>query len=132
MISAQNRPEPEAAPLPAGAERMLRETYLAFQKRDLKHAMKHIRDDVLWPTPDERSHGVGHDAVKAWRESQFPRKDSRLAPQEILLDRDGFSIVVRCHQLVRDKSDAVVVDRKIEHVYELREGMIARMIVRAD
>jgi hypothetical protein len=117
--------------LPPGAERLLREVYAAFNKPDLQKAMRHIRDDVLWPAPDERTEAVGHDAVRVWRARQLPRKDSRIAPQELLLDRDGFGIVVKCHQLVRDNSDAIVVDRKIEHVYVLREGLIARMTVRA-
>lgn len=117
--------------VPPGAERLLREVYAAFNKPDLQKAMKHIREDVLWPTPDERTEDVGHGAVRVWRARQLPRKDSRIAPQDVVLDRDGFGIVVRCHQLVRDKSDTIVVDRKIEHVYALREGLIARMTVRA-
>jgi hypothetical protein len=43
---------------------------------------------------------------------------------------DDARVVVQVHQVVRDMAGSVLMDRMVEHVYTIGDGLIQRMDIR--
>jgi ketosteroid isomerase-like protein len=110
------------------AEDLLRRAYAAFNARDIDRALAVMHPDVDWPNGMEGGRELGHDAVRDYWTRQFGLIDSHVEP-ESFEDVDG-KIVVEVHQVVRDLDGALLADQQVEHVYALRDGLIARMDIR--
>jgi ketosteroid isomerase-like protein len=110
------------------AEDLLRRAYAAFNARDIDRALAVMHPDVDWPNGMEGGRELGHDAVRDYWTRQFGLIDSHVEP-ESFEDVDG-KIVVEVHQVVRDVNGALLSDQQVEHVYTLRDGLIARMDIR--
>jgi ketosteroid isomerase-like protein len=106
----------------------LRRAYAAFNARDIDRALAVMHPDVDWPNGMEGGRELGHDAVRDYWTRQFGLIDSHVEP-ESFEDVDG-KIVVEVHQVVRDVNGALLSDQQVEHVYTLRDGLIARMDIR--
>jgi hypothetical protein len=109
-------------------ERLLRRAYDAFNARDIDAALACAHTDVDWPNGMEGGREHGHAAVRDYWTRQFGLIDSHVEP-ESFEDVDG-KIVVEVHQVVRDVNGALLSDQQVEHVYTLRDGLIARMDIR--
>ena len=109
-------------------EELLRRAYSAFNARDIDRALAVMHPDVDWPNGMEGGREVGHDAVRAYWTRQFGLIDSHVEP-ESFAEVDG-KIAVQVHQVVRDLDGALLSDQQVEHVYTLRDGLIARMDIR--
>jgi hypothetical protein len=118
-----------AAGVPPEAEQLLRAAYSAFNERDIEAALATMHDDVDWPNGMEGGREHGRAAVRDYWTRQFELIDSRVEPIGFATDEEG-RIVVDVHQIVRDTSGEVVSDGRIEHVYTLRDGLVARMDIR--
>jgi hypothetical protein len=115
--------------LPAAwAEDLLRRAYAAFNTRDIDRALAVMHPDADWPKGMEGGRELGHDAVRAYWSRQFGLIDSHVEP-ESFEEVDG-KMVVQVHQVVRDLDGALLSDQRVEHIYTLREGLIARMDIR--
>jgi hypothetical protein len=110
------------------AEDLLRRAYAAFNARDIDRALAVMHPDVDWPNGMEGGRELGHDAVRDYWTRQFGLIDSHVEA-ESFEDVDG-KIVVEVHQVVRDLDGALLSDQQVEHVYTLRDGLIARMDIR--
>jgi ketosteroid isomerase-like protein len=110
------------------AENLLRRAYAAFNARNIDRALAVMHPDVDWPNGMEGGRELGHDAVRDYWTRQFGLIDSHVEP-ESFEDVDG-KIVVEVHQVVRDVNGALLSDQQVEHVYTLRDGLIARMDIR--
>jgi ketosteroid isomerase-like protein len=106
----------------------LRRAYAAFNARNIDRALAVMHPDVDWPNGMEGGRELGHDAVRDYWTRQFGLIDSHVEP-ESFEDVDG-KIVVEVHQVVRDVNGALLSDQQVEHVYTLRDGLIARMDIR--
>jgi hypothetical protein len=116
--------------LPAAwAEEVLRRAYAAFNARDIDRALAVMHPDVDWPNGMEGGRELGHDAVRAYWTRQFGLIDSHVDPVGFSDDDQG-RVVVDVHQVVRDLDGALLSEQRVEHVYTLREGLIARMEIR--
>jgi ketosteroid isomerase-like protein len=119
-----------AAPgVPAQAEELLRRTYAAFNARDIDAALAIMHEDVDWPNAMEGGREHGRSAVRDYWTRQFGLIDSRVEPLGFAVDADG-RIVVDVDQVVRDTAGDVLSDGRVQHVYTLRDGLVARMDVR--
>jgi hypothetical protein len=110
------------------AENLLRRAYAAFNARNIDRALAVMHPDVDWPNGMEGGRELGHDAVRDYWTRQFGVIDSHVEP-ESFEEVDG-KIVVEVHQVVRDLDGALLADQQVEHVYTLRDGLIARMDIR--
>jgi ketosteroid isomerase-like protein len=110
------------------AENLLRRAYAAFNARNIDRALAVMHPDVDWPNGMEGGRELGHDAVRDYWTRQFGAIDSHVEP-ESFEEVDG-KIVVEVHQVVRDVNGALLSDQQVEHVYTLRDGLIARMDIR--
>ena len=86
-------------------EQRLRELYAAFNARDIDAVLAAMSDDVDWPNGWEGGRVHGRDAVRSYWSRQWAELDARVEPMTISIRADG----------------------RVVHVYELRDGLVARM-----
>jgi hypothetical protein len=110
-------------------EQLLRRTYAAFNARDIDAALALMHPDVDWPNvmDDRREHG--HRAVRTYWTRQFAVIHPQVEPEGFSIDEEG-RVVVEVHQVVHDLAGGVIADRRVQHVYTIRDGKIARMDIR--
>ena len=111
-----------------GDEQRLRDLYASFNARDVDAALVATAADVDWPNAWEGGRVTGHTAVRDYWARQWQQIDPRVEPESIVTRSDG-RIAVDVHQVVRDLSGTVIADGHVVHVYELRDGLVARMTV---
>lgn len=110
---------------PASTE-LLQRAYAAFNARDLDGALATMQPDVAWPNGMEGGTVHGHEGVRAYWTRQWGMIDPHVEPVSFKADESG-RIAVSVHQVVRELSGKVLVDRMVEHVYTLRHGLIQSM-----
>ena len=112
-------------------ERLLRDLYDAFNRRDIEEAIAAMQPDVDWPNAWEGGRVVGREAVRDYWTRQFEAIDGRVQPTGFSVGEDG-RISVSVHQVVRGLDGAVLADHMVTHVYAFRDGLVERMDVVED
>jgi ketosteroid isomerase-like protein len=110
----------------AATESLLRRAYDAFNARDIDAAIALMHADVDWPNAMEGTRVHGHAGVRDYWTRQFTVIDSRVEPESFSTEPDG-RVVVSVHQVVRDRDGNLLSDGTVEHVYTVRDGLVARM-----
>src|SRR5215470_16958384 len=108
-------------PIPPGSTELLQRAYAAFNARDLEGALATMKADVVWPNGMEGGVVHGHDGVRAYWTRQWGMIDPRVEPVSFTEDASG-RIAVSVHQVVRELSGKILLDRMLEHVYTLQDG----------
>jgi len=111
------------------ATELLKKAYAAFNARDLDGALATMKPDVVWPNGMEGGVVHGHEGVRAYWTRQWGMIDPHVDPTGFNEDSDR-RIAVSVHQVVRDLSGKVLMDRTVEHVYTLEDGLIRSMDIR--
>ena len=109
-------------------DEVLRSMYDAFNARDIDGVLATMADDVDWPRAFKGDRVRGHEAVRDYWREQWAEIDPRVDPVDIGQRADGL-VEVRVHQVVRDLDGKVLADGEVLHVYEIRDGLVARMDV---
>jgi hypothetical protein len=108
---------------------VLKEAYRAFNARELDAALATMQANVEWPNGMEGGLVYGHEGVRDYWTRQWSMIDPHVEP--VKLDADGTGrIAVAVHQVVRDLSGKVLVDRTVKHVYSFEDGLIRGMEIR--
>jgi hypothetical protein len=107
-------------------EELLLRAYASFNARDVDAAVALMRPDVDWPNAVAGGRVVGRNGVRAYWAAQFAETDPRVEPVRIALRDDG-RFAVDVHQVVRTLDGSVIAEDHVVHVYELRDGLVARM-----
>jgi ketosteroid isomerase-like protein len=108
---------------------ILTDTYKAFNARDIDTALAVMHPEVDWPNGMEGGRVHGHQAVREYWTRQWGLIDPHVEPTGFSSEEDG-TTVVDVHQVVRDRAGDVLVDKMVQHVYLMREGLIVRMDIR--
>ena len=108
---------------------LLQCAYAAFNARDLDGALATMQPDVVWPNGMEGGRVLGTAAVRDYWKRQFEIFVPHVEPVGFAKEPDG-RIAVRVHQVVHDIAGKLVVDQIIQHVYEIRDGVIRSMEIR--
>ncbi|MGH9497488.1 MAG: nuclear transport factor 2 family protein [Candidatus Sulfotelmatobacter sp.] len=108
---------------------LLRKAYECFNARDIDGVLTTMQPDVEWPNGMEGGTVHGHDGVRAYWTRQWGALNPRVDPVRFHDDGQG-KIVVGVHQVVHDLSGNLLLDRQVEHVYSLKDGLICRMEIR--
>jgi ketosteroid isomerase-like protein len=111
---------------PPAAEAMLRRMYAAFDARDVDAIAAALHPEVDWPNAWEGGRLRGRADVLAYWRRQFAELDPRVTPERFA-ERDDGRIAVDVHQVVRSPDGDVLADRRVVHVYALRDGLVERM-----
>jgi ketosteroid isomerase-like protein len=108
---------------------MLRRVYAAFNRREIDAVLAVMHSSVDWPNGMEGGRVLGTAAVRDYWKRQFGVIDPRVEPQNFTTEADG-RIAVDVHQVVHDKAGKLLVDQIVQHVYEIRDGLIQSMEIR--
>ncbi len=104
----------------------LNKAYQEFNARHLEAVLELMQPDVEWPNGMEGGMVYGHDGVRKYWTRQWGMIDPQVEPLEFDLD-ESRRTVVRVHQVVRDLGGKVLVDREVEHIYNMQDGLIRSM-----
>lgn len=108
---------------------LLKAAYAAFNARDLDGAIETMSPDVVWPNGMEGGVVHGHEGVRAYWTRQWGMINPHVDPVSFHENQAG-RIAVSVHQVVRDLSGNVLLDRMVEHIYSLKDGLIESMDIR--
>jgi len=108
------------------ATEVLKKAYAAFNGRDIDGALATMKPDVAWPNGMEGGTVHGHEGVRAYWTRQWGMIDPHVDPVSFKVDESG-RVAVGVHQVVRDLAGKVLMDRMVEHVYTLEDGLIRSM-----
>jgi hypothetical protein len=68
----------------------------------------------------------GRDGVRNYWQRQWATIDPRVEPRAFRWDAEE-RVIVSVHQTVRDLAGAVLSEQMVEHVYEMKDGLVRRM-----
>ena len=108
---------------------LLKRAYAAFNRRDLDAALATMTPEVVWPNGMEGGTVHGHEGVRAYWTRQWGMIDPHVEPITFEQESDG-RIVIRVHQVVKELTGKLLLDRMVEHVYTLKDGLIDAMEIR--
>jgi ketosteroid isomerase-like protein len=110
-------------------QQALRETYRAFNERDIDAALELMHPEVDWPNAWEGGRVVGRDAVRDYWTRQFAEISSNVEPDSFTEEPDG-AVTVDVHQVVHDaKSGDLLTDSRVRHRYWFDGGLVTKMDV---
>jgi SnoaL-like domain len=108
---------------------LLRFVYDAFNRRDVDAILPKMHPAVEWPNGMEGGWVHGREGVRSYWTRQWGMIDPHVEPTRIAASDDG-RVIVHVHQVVRDLSGSVLLDRMVQHIYSIRDGFIQRMDIR--
>ena len=114
---------------PENPRDLVRRAYAAFNARDLDSALAAFHPDVDWPNAIDGGRVRGHDEIRRYWMRQFEFLDPRVEPQTVAEHEHG-RVVVQVRQVVRDLKGTLIADERVQHVYAISDGMIARIDIR--
>jgi hypothetical protein len=106
----------------------LRALYEAFNGRDVDAVLAAVAAGVDWPNAWEGGRIHGREAVRAYWMRQWAEIDPRVEPLHIETLPDG-RVAVDVEQTVLDRDGRLIGAGRVRHVFELRDGLVARMDV---
>jgi hypothetical protein len=103
--------------------------YAAFNRRDIEPILTRMHPDVEWPNAMEGGWVHGREGVRAYWTRQWSMFNPHVEPIGFEAGEDG-RMVVNVEQVVRNLDGAILLDRMVQHVYEIHDGLIKRMEIR--
>jgi len=103
--------------------------YAAFNRRDIDAILPKMHPEVEWPNGMEGGWVHGREGIRAYWTRQWGIVDPHVEPVSIEAAGDGRAIV-NVHQVVKGLRGAVLMDRTMQHVYTISDGLITRMEIR--
>src|SRR5689334_7522326 len=107
-------------------QEILTKAYSAFNARRIDEVLALMHTDVDWPNGMEGGRVHGHEGVRSYWTRQWGVIDPHVEPKTIETDSSG-RVVVGVHQVVRERWGKLLLDRMVEHVYTLKNGLIQSM-----
>jgi ketosteroid isomerase-like protein len=106
----------------------LRESYRAFNARDIDAALTLMSPRVNWPNAWEGGRVVGHDAVRDYWTRQWAEIDPHVEPLRIE-ERDDGTVAVEVGQVVRALDGTILSEGRVRHVFAFEGDLVSRMDV---
>ena len=103
--------------------------YNAFNRRVIDSILSVMHPEVEWPNGMEGGWVHGREGVRAYWTRQWGMFDPHVDPVQFHEEENG-KVVVDVHQVVRDLSGTVLLERIVQHAYLIRDGLIVRMEIR--
>jgi len=110
-------------------EARLRALYAAFNAREVARALADLHPEVDWPNGLEGGRVHGPAAVREYWTRQWRTIDPTVDPRGFTAEADG-RVAVDVHQVVRDRSGALLKDEMVQHVYRIEDGLVRSMEIR--
>ena len=114
--------------MPIFEQDLLKKAYAAFNARDIDGALSTMQPNVEWPNGMEGGTVHGHEGVRSYWTRQWGMIDPHVDPVTFDVDGSG-NVIVGVHQVVRDLEGKILLDRMVQHVYTLKNGLIQSMTI---
>lgn len=108
-----------------GDVELLKRVYTLFNGREIESVLAAMHPDVVWANGMEGGHVHGRDEVRSYWKRQWALVDPRVEPLEISANGKG-EVVLKVHQVVRDREGNLLTDKFVIHVFQIRDGLIQR------
>ncbi len=107
----------------------LKQLYDRFNARDIDLVLAALDPKVVWANGMEGGHVNGRDGVREYWTRQWALVDPHVEP--ISFSRGAMGrIVVEVHQVVRDLSGKLLLDRTVGHEFRIEDGLVTRFDIR--
>jgi nuclear transport factor 2 (NTF2) superfamily protein len=113
----------------SGDVEFLRRVYERFNARDIEGVLVSLHGDVMWANGQDGGHVHGREGVRSYWTRQWAMIDPHVEPRDFSTAPDG-EIVVRIHQIVRDRAGSLLADKMVGHVFRIEDGLIRRFDIR--
>ncbi len=110
-------------------EQVLRTVYAAFNARDVDTVLAFMHPDVDWPNGMEGGRVHGHNGVREYWTRQWKTLDPKVQPVSFA-PYDAGRTVVEVKQVVHDTQGTLLMDRMVQHIYAIEDGLIRNMEIR--
>jgi hypothetical protein len=114
--------------MPIFEQELLKKAYAAFNARDIEGALSTMQPNVEWPNGMEGGTVHGHEGVRSYWTRQWSMINPHVDPVTFDVDGSG-KVIVGVHQVVRDLEGKILLDRIVQHVYTLKNGLIQSMTI---
>ncbi|WP_433075003.1 nuclear transport factor 2 family protein [Dactylosporangium sp. CA-052675] len=111
------------------SQALLARLYSAFNAREIPTLLAAMTPDVSWPNGWEGGVVHGHDEVARYWRRQWEQLEPTVVPTAFTTEADG-RVAVTVHQVVRDKTGALLSEHTVTHVYRFDDGLVAEMEIR--
>ena len=108
---------------------LIERMYRDFNARRIDDVLALLHADIDWPNGWEGGRLKGKAAVRDYWMRQWAAIDPSVDPVAISDDGKG-TVTVRVHQVVKDLEGHLLGDEDLDHVYEIRDGLIRSMEIR--
>lgn len=105
---------------------LLHKAYAAFNRRDINGVLVFLHPQVQWANGWEGGFVTGYDDVRHYWTRQWQEIDPHVEPVEISPLPDGRQ-QVRVHQVVKDRTGALLFDGFVNHIYTFENGQVTKM-----
>jgi hypothetical protein len=106
------------------------EAYRSYNARDIDAVLALMCDDVNWQNGMTGDRIKGREALRTLWLLQWSSINPTSEVLDVYEEADGRT-VVRVRQMLHEPGGLLLLDQKIEQVYTLRDGLIARMDFRS-
>lgn len=104
-------------------QKFLENLYEAFNRREIETILSLMQPDVKWANGMEGGFVYGRDAVREYWRRQFEMFAPQLEPLKFERDENNRSVVT-VHQTVRDLAGNVLMDKTVEQIFTIENGLI--------
>ena len=108
---------------------LLKRVYDLFNSRDIESVLAAMHPDVIWANGMEGGHVHGRDEVRSYWKRQWAILNPHVEPVEISTNGRG-EVMVTAHQVVHDLNGNLRADKRVTHVFQVRNGLIERFDIR--
>lgn len=102
----------------------LQNLYDAFNKREIEKILSSMQADVKWANGMEGGFVYGRDAVRDYWIRQFEIIQPQLAPLKFETDKNNRNVVT-VHQVVRDLEGNLLMEKNVEQIFTIENGLIS-------
>jgi ketosteroid isomerase-like protein len=108
---------------------LLEHLYDRFNARDMDAVLATMHPDVVWANGLEGGFVYGHDGVRNYWTRQWATMESRAEPTSFSSTEEGH-VCVEVHLIARDRDGTLLFDTNGRHLFQIRNGLIARFDIR--
>ena len=107
-------------------QQLLADAYTAFNTRDIDRVLQSMHPDAQWPNGWEGGYVHGHEAIRAYWERQWAQIQPQVLPLRFVQESEN-RMAVDVQQTVHNLEGELLHQNLVQHVYELRNGLIQAM-----
>ena len=107
-------------------EKILRDSYNAFNARDIEATMKGIGPKIEWPNLLDDATVHGREDVAAYFERQWREMNPHFDLRHFEID-DAGKVVLTVIQTVRGTGATPISQGLVRHLYDFEDGLVRRM-----